>query len=265
MFYCGISDIGKKRSSNQDSFNITELDGALLCTVCDGMGGANGGNVASELAVKTYTAYIRDVFSGRNDGGEGRGHINVRTLLSGAVAAANTAVYQRAESDFTLSGMGTTLVSALILGDMLYAVNVGDSRMYVIVSGEIRQITRDHSYVQYLLDLGKITPEEAKNSPMKNIITRSVGNEESIKPDIFTMNLRPDSCYFLLCSDGLTNFVPEAQILNIVTGFSDGTTDQPFSDKRSGDEALLERAKRLVRLANDAGGGDNITALLVRY
>ena len=99
---------------------------------------------------------------------------------------------------------------------------------------------------------------------MKNIITRSVGNEESLKPDIFTMNLKPDSCYLLLCSDGLTNFVPEAQILNIVTGFSDGTIDQPFSDKRSGDEALLERAKRLVRLANDAGGGDNITVICLK-
>lgn len=261
MFFCGISDIGRKRVSNQDSFNITELDGALLCTVCDGMGGANGGNVASELAVKVYTNFICDCLSGRKDAPD---HVNLRSILSDAVSAANGTVYRRAESDFTLSGMGTTLVSALLLGSTLYAVNVGDSRLYMISNGGIKQVTHDHSYVQCLIDIGKLTPEEAATAPMKNIITRSVGCESRIKADIFTEELN-GSGYLLLCSDGLTNYVTEAQILNTVTGFSDGTTDLPFEEAVSGGEALAERAKRLIGLANEAGGGDNITVVLVRF
>ena len=264
MFYFGISDIGKKRSQNQDSFSITPLEGALLCTVCDGMGGALGGNVASELADSVYTEHIQNAFAGQISHEGETDRVGIRDILCDAVSEANAAVSARAASDESLHGMGTTLVSALFLGDTMYAVNVGDSRLYLIGSGGITQITHDHSYVQYLLDLGKITEEEAARAPMKNIITRSVGNEEEVTPDIFVQKL-PESGYVLLCSDGLTNFVPEPQIQSIVTGFSDGTIDTPFSDPESGREALRERVNRLVRLANEAGGGDNITAVLIKF
>ena len=261
MFFCGISDIGKKRHTNQDRFSIVEFDGVLLCTVCDGMGGANGGNVASELALETYTNYIKDYFTGSADGK--RRHTNVINILNDAVSAANTEVYKRAKSEPKLTGMGTTLVSAFILNNTLYTVNVGDSRLYRISNGSISRISRDHSYVQYLIDIGRLTEEEAAKSQMKNIITRCIGSEAHVNADVFTTELNEND-YILICSDGLTNYVPESQIINTVTGFADGTMDTPFDTKKTGDKAISNRLTSLVKQANKAGGGDNITAILVR-
>lgn len=263
MFFCGISDIGKKRNTNQDRFSTLEFDGVILCTVCDGMGGASGGNVASELALETYTNYVKDCFSESSDGKGKRRHTNVINILSEAVAAANTEVYMRAKTEPELEGMGTTLVSAFILDNTLYTVNVGDSRLYRISCGSISRISRDHSYVQYLIDIGKLTEEEASKSQMRNIITRCIGSEAHVNADIFTTELSEND-YVLICSDGLTNYVPESQIINTVTGFSDGTMDTPFDDKKSGDKAISNRLSSLVNQANKAGGGDNITAVLIR-
>ena len=167
MFFSGKSDIGKRRATNQDSFSIVTLPGEFcLLTVCDGMGGANGGNVASELACSVYTGTVKNGFD--------PGMTDRAALLKKAVAAANTAVYEKAASDESLRGMGTTLVSALVAPDgSITAINVGDSRMYCIDGGELRQITRDHSYVQYLVDMGQLTISEAENASIKNIIIRS--------------------------------------------------------------------------------------------
>lgn len=241
MFFSGKSDIGKRRTSNQDSFSIVTLPGGCcLLTVCDGMGGANGGNVASELACSVFTETVKGGFS--------PDMADRSALLKNAVAAANTAVYEAAASDEDLRGMGTTLVSALVSPDgSVTAINVGDSRLYCIDSGELRQITRDHSYVQYLVDMGQLTVSEAENASIKNIIIRSVGNEEESNPDLFTLRLSQGS-YILLCSDGLTNCVSKADIAASVSAETQRELDAC--------------AENLISLANNGGGIDNITVIL---
>lgn len=244
MFICGKTDVGKRRVNNQDCFNVTTLgDGAFLCTVCDGMGGANGGNIASEIACRVYTDFVKEGFSlGREDDAE---------LMREAVARANTSVYEAAQADPALKGMGTTLVSALIRNNgKATVINVGDSRLYSVSSGQIRQITRDHSYVQYLVDMGQITVNDAKNASIRNIIIRSIGNEAKTNPDVFHLEHETDG-YLLICTDGLTNCVPNDVIAENV--------------KAETKEELEKCAERLIELANEGGGTDNITVLLIKF
>ncbi len=241
MFFSGKSDIGKRRATNQDSYSILSLpDGCFLCTICDGMGGANGGNVASEMACSVYTKYVSDNFITEDR--------NRASLLRKAVAAANTAVYKKAQSEETLRGMGTTLVSALIEKDgTAHVINVGDSRLYSIDSEQMRQITRDHSYVQYLVDMGQLTVKDAESASIRNIIIRSIGNEEESNPDLFTLELSPGS-YILLCSDGLTNCV------------GNGIIEKEIHADTQEEMDLC--AEKLIKLANEGGGTDNITVIL---
>ncbi len=241
MFICGKSDVGKRRVNNQDCFNVTPLPGgAYLCTVCDGMGGANGGNIASEIACRVYTDFVKEGFGNSGD----------PELMKSAVTRANTVVYEAAQADPALKGMGTTLVSALVRENgNATVINVGDSRLYLISNGQIQQITRDHSYVQYLIDMGQITVSDAKNASIRNIIIRSIGNEAKTNPDIFRVENEKDG-YLLLCTDGLTNCVPNAVISENV--------------KADSEEELTACAEKLIQLANDGGGNDNITVLLVK-
>lgn len=243
MFFSGKSDVGKKRANNQDCFSITELPGgAHLCTVCDGMGGANGGNIASEIACRVFNDAVNAGFvSTSSDDSE---------LLRSAVAKANTAVYEAANSNPELKGMGTTLVSALVRADgKITVVNVGDSRLYSVCCDQIRQVTRDHSYVQYLVDMGQITISEAKNASIRNIIIRSIGNEPETNPDIFHLEHEKNG-YLLLCTDGLTNCVSNELIASTIS---------------ADDQEQLDRCvSRLIDLANDGGGSDNITVLLIK-
>lgn len=241
MFFSGKSDIGKRRASNQDSYRIVPLPGeCVLCTICDGMGGANGGSVASEIACSVYSDFVIRHFSPTDS--------NRSELLRQAVAAANTAVYEKAQTDKSLEGMGTTLVSALVdKSGSISVINVGDSRLYSVDSGQMSQITRDHSYVQYLVDMGQITLQEAASASIRNIIIRSVGNEEESNPDLFTLQLSPGG-YILLCSDGLTNCVGNDQIVQEIHA-------------ETNDELDL-CADRLIALANEGGGIDNITVIL---
>lgn len=243
MFFSGKSDVGKRRVNNQDCFSILQLDaGAYLCTVCDGMGGANGGNIASEIACKVFTEHVSVGFSSECE--------DDSALLKAAVAKANTAVYEAAISDPALKGMGTTLVSVLIRDNgKATVINVGDSRLYSISSGQIRQITRDHSYVQYLVDMGQITVSEAKNASIRNIIIRSIGNEPETNPDVFSLEHETDG-YLLLCTDGLTNCVTNDVIAETISA----TTQ----------DELEKCASNLIDLANEGGGGDNITVILVK-
>ncbi len=244
MFFSGKTDIGKKRNNNQDCFDITELSsGAMLLTVCDGMGGANGGNIASGIACKVFCDCIKEGFS--DDKGADA------DLIRSAVAKANTAVYETASSDPALKGMGTTLVSALIRDDgSVTVVNVGDSRLYLLSGDQIRQVTRDHSYVQYLVDMGQITVSEAKTASIRNIIIRSIGNEAETTPDLFDLKCESGAA-LLLCTDGLTNCVTNEIIAQTVSSLVpediDGCTE------------------RLVELANDGGGTDNITVVLASF
>ena len=268
MFFCGKSDIGKVRTTNQDSYLSARLyDNVLLCIVCDGMGGANGGNIASALAIKVFADTVRRGLSDRKQAASSDGTLllpaanreeDLTGLLLTAAKRANTAVYDRSGEDEALSGMGTTLIAVLIADDILYALHIGDSRLYQITKAGLRRLTRDHSYVQYLVDIGKMTEEEAENASIRNIITRSVGTEYDVTPDVYRDRLQGGG-YLLLCTDGLTNYVSEDEILETVTA------PCVISEITDTDYELEDKTDRLIELANRGGGGDNITAILIKY
>ncbi len=262
MFCCGRTDIGQKREVNQDSFFCEYFDnGMLLCVVCDGMGGAAGGGIASGLACTSFVDSVAD-FAENFSVSEKLTRTDeriIRKILAEAVDFANKKVYEKAESDPSLSGMGTTLVATLVCGRTLFTVNIGDSRMYLIKDNEAVQITKDHSYVQYLVDMGKITPEEARSSINKNIITRAVGTDTGVEADIFITRLpealrgAKEDHVCVLCSDGLTNHVSPEEIANAVK----------FACAVKSDRQLGPVAEFLIDLANEGGGNDNITAVII--
>lgn len=250
MLFYGKTDVGKRRAANQDDFIIKTYSGdTVVAVLCDGMGGANGGNIASSLA---SSAFIGVIDEKETDGSvlSDMADEDIPTLLVKATEEANTSVYDKSGDDPSLIGMGTTLVGCLIHGEKLNAVNVGDSRLYVIrADGRAEQISHDHSYVQYLVDLGKLTPEEAKTSKNKNLITRAVGTERKVEVDTFVTDIvHGDTA--VLCSDGLSNLVEPEEIADEVT-----------KAVESGD--LQTACENLVALANDRGGLDNITAIIL--
>ena len=256
MLCLGKTNIGMKRSVNQDNFRISEFgENSVLAVVCDGMGGAAGGATASDLAATTFTDFIsariadftKKKFLTITD------ERRVKNLLKEAVRRANDAVFEAARNDESLRGMGTTLVATLLLAGDLYTVNVGDSRMYLISGDKIEQVTHDHSYVQYLVDMGRITPEEAKTSTRKNIITRAVGTTEEVEADVFVSRAEAGKSVAILCSDGLANYVSEDELLYDVTK---SCVDYSCEGLSAWLDDLIERA-------NDAGGSDNITAVIL--
>ena len=233
-----ITDIGRKRKVNQDFVYTSERPvGNLpnLFLVADGMGGHNAGDYASRITVETIVE--KSMHSGENE---------PICILEEAIQSANALVWERAESSPELQGMGTTVVAAVINENDLYAANVGDSRLYVVNSREIRQITRDHSWVEEMVRRGGIGREEARNHPDKNIITRAVGADDAVKPDFFTVKLDYGDIV-LMCTDGLTNMLEDQEIRMIL----DGTRD------------IAEKAQELVRAANENGGRDNISVILI--
>lgn len=249
IHYYGKTDTGAVRDNNQDSFFAGNLDcnngeDIFLAAVCDGMGGAAGGSFASKLATETFT---KELSAGMmNIIEENLSADSCEVLLSYAVKCANSAVYNTAQETPSLRGMGTTLVAMMVFRNTVYAVNVGDSRLYALGEDGICKISHDHSYVQTLIDQGQISEEEAKNHPNKNVIMRAIGTEPEVRPDFF--KILPDRKAFLLCSDGLSNFVSDAEIEKIV--------------KEA--QTLSEAVDTLIAKANAAGGGDNITAVLVK-
>ncbi|MBQ3057825.1 MAG: Stp1/IreP family PP2C-type Ser/Thr phosphatase [Clostridia bacterium] len=230
-------DIGKERSSNQDAFFAGEISQDIaFAVVCDGMGGANAGEVASRTAVKTISEYIINSY---------RKKITIRDfvkILRNALISANITLYDMAAKDEELKGMGTTAVVVVIKGNEVAIAHVGDSRIY-LVNEEIIQLTRDHSIVQTLIESGEISPEDAALHPRKNVITRALGVEEDVAVDTAELVLSDDDT-LLLCTDGLTNFVAVEDILKTF---------------KENDIALVP--EKLVELANAGGGGDNITAV----
>lgn len=257
MFFYGTTDIGKKRVVNQDNFKIKEYsEDVTLAVVCDGMGGARGGGVASSLAISAFMECLDSnagVFT--DDYASADADEVISRILLDAVERANEAVFTAASSSPELSGMGTTLVCALVTPLKIYCVNVGDSRMYHGTHSSVEQVTRDHSYVQYLVDIGRITPKKAKKSSHRNIITRAVGTESSVEADLYTLTKTTSEhpVFVLLCSDGLSNMVELREIASALK-----------SSDRSGD-ALKRAAERVVSLANEHGGNDNITVVLLAY
>lgn len=241
MEYWHLSDPGCVRSENQDSLLAEKLDrNTLLCVVCDGMGGAKSGNVASSLALDVFTQEIKNSWKGDLDSEK------FRTALHNAVKLANFTVYDQAQQFPEFSGMGTTLVAALVQPKKAVVVNVGDSRAYCINDRGITQITQDHSLVQMMVDRGEITSEQAKSNPSKNLITRAVGTEPVVICDIFPIKLEKGDT-ILLCSDGLTNQMDDQEILfEVVHG-------QEKSDC----------CQRLLDIVKRRGAPDNVTSILV--
>lgn len=234
------SDVGVVRQNNQDFCLAGEFpDGATWALVCDGMGGANGGNIASETAARTISEKLNFGYH------EAMNDNSIKHLIVSSVEAANATVFSRSRNDSTLMGMGTTVVLAIIKNDSLYIAHVGDSRIYIVTKDSINQLTTDHSVVQLMIDRGEIRPEEAKDHPQKNVITRAIGVDAEIRID-FSQEVYNSGDIVLLCSDGLTNFVDERTILDICNTYDSYTLADALVDK-----------------ANENGGGDNVTVITV--
>lgn len=241
MQYWASTDLGAVRAQNQDTYRVEKLDkNTLLCVVCDGMGGAKAGNVASTLAAEVFTKEVKRAWS--SDLSADR----VEQMLRGAVKLANFTVYDQAQQVEDYSGMGTTLVAALIRGKKASIVNVGDSRAYFITNDGIRQITTDHSLVQMMIARGELTPEKAKRYPGKNLITRAIGTEERVECDVFNLDVGKETC-ILLCTDGLSNLMDDQEIL--------------FEIAHSQDRG--DCCQRLLDIAKKRGAPDNVTSVLV--
>ncbi len=259
LLYCGKSDVGMRRKINQDIYGAMPIwdDDGLLLIVCDGMGGHKAGDTASRTAMEAF----RSVVASRPCTAEDPiiRSDNIKNTLVAAVKEANEAVYRLAQSSEAYTGMGTTLVAAIISRGMLYAVNIGDSRLYIVTRHEAKQITRDHSFVQFLVQTGQLTPEEAKNSPRRNVITRAVGVASKTEVDFFNINLRKwGSGYILLCTDGLTNYLDDKILFELLFQSRDKVRPTP-------QEELEKKADTLVAYANQSGGSDNITVLLAKF
>lgn len=236
------TDIGMKRASNQDSYAAGELPGSVAwAVVCDGMGGAAGGNVASSTAVKLISERISSSYR------IGMSTNSIKNMLISAIAAANISVYDISKSNEELNGMGTTVVTAIVADGVVCVAHAGDSRAYILSNGQLRQLTKDHSFVQEMVDIGRLTPDEAKDDPRKNIITRALGVGEELRIDFCEEEVGNEDV-LILCTDGLTNFVEPKEIYEL-------TNDGKF----------YEYAERLVERANKNGGGDNITIVTVSY
>lgn len=249
MLFYGKTDVGRRRAANQDDFIIKKFtDDTLVAVVCDGMGGANGGNIASAVASTSFMK-ILDEAEANEPAFFGMPEEKLLDLLTEAVDEANISVYDLSAEDPSLNGMGTTLVGCVIRGDRLFVVNVGDSRLYIFREDGFEQVSHDHSYVQMLVDMGKLSPEEAKKSKNKNLITRAVGTERNVLADVFTADIAHGDTV-VLCSDGLTNLVDPEEIADEVK-------------KAIADENLQSACENLVALANERGGLDNITAVLL--
>ena len=241
MEYWGLSDIGRVRAQNQDAFRIEELDRhTILAVVCDGMGGAKSGNIASRLAIDVFVDEVKNSYKNSMT------QEQIGQLLQNAVKLANFTVYDQACQFEDFAGMGTTLVAALLSGKIATVVNVGDSRCYHITRSDIRRVTVDHSVVQMMVDRGELTAEEARNYPGRNYITRAVGTEPTVESDLFAIRVERGDA-LLLSSDGLHNEVDDQEILfEVVHGVNNDNCCQ-----------------RLLDIANMRGSPDNVTSVLV--
>ena len=237
----GLTDPGCVRKQNQDAYQIEKLDkNSLLCIVCDGMGGAKSGNIASTLAMDVFAQEVRRCWK------PSLCQSDIDQILRGAVKLANFTVYDQAQQFVDFTGMGTTLVAVLIRGKKVTVVNVGDSRVYGINKNGIQQITRDHSLVQMMVERGELKPEQAKSYPGKNFITRAIGTEPIILCDLYHQDAEKGD-YFLLCSDGLSNVLDDQEILfEVVHGVNKARC-----------------CERLLSIAKKRGAPDNVTSVLI--
>lgn len=239
----GITDRGAVRRDNQDSFLIERLDDreCVIAVLCDGMGGEKAGNIASDLAAKTYVAELRErILASRQR------RPDIRSMMEAACDSANRMIYSYSCFDTDYTGMGTTIVSAVIYGDRAWVLNVGDSRCYKISRRRMHQVTRDHSLVQDMVERGEITKEQARTHPRRNVITRALGVNELVPCDIFTPRLQRGDM-LLLCSDGLTNTLADSEIFTMY--------------RRNPDPLSLSRTLMGEALRREAR--DNVTIVIV--
>lgn len=232
-----VSDRGRKRPSNEDAYGFSIEAGVYV--VCDGMGGAAAGEVASTIAVDEMLRLLTH----RNEDKE----TPLPEAAHSAICEANQAIYTRAQRNHRLSGMGTTLVALATREQRVWVLNVGDSRCYRLRKGKLEQLSCDHSLVEEQVRLGRMTPREALHSPLKNVITRALGTQSQVTPDVFEFEAEPGDL-FLLCSDGLTREL----------------SDSVIQDLLNQDLSLEAQSAGLVEAAKKAGGHDNITCILVR-
>ena len=237
----GITDVGNVRAQNQDYYQTADLGNeALLAVVCDGMGGAKAGNVASRLACEVFTEEVQRSYKKDMTPGE------TERVLRNAASLANVSVYEQSCLSEEFRGMGTTLVALLVRSGAATVLNIGDSRAYYVDPDGIRCVTTDHSVVQYTVSRGELTPEQAKTHPSKNLITRAIGPGAQILPDVFQVPVHSGD-FFLLCSDGLSNQMADQEILfEIAHGVRPDDCCQ-----------------RLLDIAKERGAPDNVTCVLV--
>ncbi|MDO4363294.1 Stp1/IreP family PP2C-type Ser/Thr phosphatase [uncultured Eubacterium sp.] len=234
------TDKGLVRENNQDAYAVGELPGEVAwAVVCDGMGGAAGGNIASALAVKVISDKITSSYNERMRDS------SIKNLLDSAIAAANIEVYDMAYSRPDLKGMGTTVVAVVVRNNVAYIAHAGDSRAYLVNENGVEQITVDHSLVQNLVDRGEITKEEAEHHPNKNVITRALGVDKRIDVDFSEVDLYENET-LILCTDGLSNCVNNSELAEDIK-----------------DGQYYAFADRLVKRANRNGGNDNITVVAI--
>ncbi len=238
MILFGKTDIGRVRPSNQDNFALRTFEGGkYFAIVCDGMGGYAGGNVASEIAVKTSVETVEEMLPVSD----------IEGALKNALDKSNNMIYAQALKSEELANMGTTAVAVWVENGTATVAHVGDSRAYIYSEGKLTQLTHDHSLVQTLIDNGTITPEEAKTHPYKNVITQALGKDTLPEPSYVQCQLNENDV-ILICTDGLTNMLDDEQIENILS---------------SRTEIAQETCDALVESANEKGGTDNITAVLM--
>ena len=239
----GATDRGMVRKQNQDTFRWTKLnDSQFLAVVCDGMGGAKSGDVASKLASEVFEADISQSVEPDMD------QQSIVKMLVDGVKSTNRAVYEQSLVSPDFKGMGTTLVAVFLQGSAAYIINVGDSRCYYLSEGEVSQVTEDHSVVGLMVARGQISEEEARTHPNKNLITRAVGTEPDVECDCFYLGLDQGE-YLLLCSDGLSNMVSRPEMLFEITHGENGT----------------QCCQRLIDIAKNRGAPDNVTVVLMKY
>ena len=245
MEHFAMTDVGRVRELNEDTYLVKKYGDATLFAVFDGMGGAKAGETASAMARDEVEKYFDGFFEnfGRTEPAA------IQAALASAADRANFKIFSLASADKEYEGMGTTMVAALCISDKVYIANIGDSRAYLIDKDGAYQITRDHSFVQYLVDIGKITPEEARTNPKKNIITRAVGVDKEVSVDVSVLEKKQyKNKTLLLCSDGLSNYIETSSLSAIAKGCAN----------------CEELCQVLVNTANDAGGQDNITCVTAK-
>ncbi|MFI3175175.1 MAG: Stp1/IreP family PP2C-type Ser/Thr phosphatase [Bacillota bacterium] len=239
----GKTDVGRNRKNNEDFIYVPGKNDVVqnLYIVADGMGGYNGGEIASSLAVSSFVKYIKKEQKKRE-------MVDIPDLLTEATLVANKAVHKKSRSDRQFSEMGTTLVAATVVDHIAYVIYVGDSRAYLYREGKLLQLSTDHSYVMDLVNSGEITKEEAWTHPKRNMITRAVGISEKLKVDMATKEVYPTDL-LLLCTDGLSGMLSDSEmekILEITVG------------------DLEEKVTALVDAANERGGKDNVSVILIK-